>query len=86
MTEKPKSLEELYRDTFSGYEAGVDPGTWERIEAALRAETPAGDATQPAPATKSAAGWVAGGAAIVAVVVSGLLYFGSPEENSPPAA
>jgi len=69
--------EELYRQIFDVFEAGIPDGAWANIEQSLDGGMPGNDASQAVRGPK-AGGLIAGGAAVVAVIVAGWLYFADP--------
>ncbi len=70
-------IEELYRQTFDGFEADIPDGAWSNIEQSLDSGLPGSDAPQAVRGPK-AGGLIAGGAAVVGIIVAGWLYFGNP--------
>ena len=82
---KPGNIEELYKNTFDGYEADVSPEAWDNIEQALHGNVPSGDASSAATTGKLSGGLIAGGSAVLVAVVAGLLYMGAGGPEGPVA-
>ena len=77
-----QNIEKLFKETFSGFEADVNPNAWTNISQGLQAPAPTNHVPDGTPAARTMGLWNKAGLflAISAVVILAVIYF--PEKKS----
>jgi len=83
---KEQNIEQLFKDTFSNFEADVNPNTWANISQGLQAPVPTAAPTNPG--WFGNMGWSKASLVIagIVVVIGALIYFNTEKSDSELAA